>query len=465
MTAAFDKLLIANRGEIAVRIIRAAKELGLKTVAVYSDADAQSLAVRMADEAVRIGPAHATKSYLSVDAILEAAADSGAGAVHPGYGFLSENAAFAERIEAAGLVFVGPTPHAIRTMGDKAAARAAAMKAGVPTVPGSAGVVTDADSAVALAKGIGYPIMIKASAGGGGRGIRVAHDEAELRQQFATATAEAQAAFGNGEVYLERFIRQARHIEVQILGDGQRVVHCFERECSLQRRRQKVWEEAPSAAISEATRTALCESALRLAHAVAYRGAGTLEYLYDDDTREFFFIEMNTRIQVEHPITEMITGIDLVKEMLRIALGQPLRLQQEDIRLTGAAIEVRINAENAAKNFMPSPGLVSQLVVPGGPGVRFDTMLFPGCTVPAYYDSLLGKLIVHDTDRAGALARMRRALDELQVEGIHTTIPLHRALCEDAGVARAAFHTGFLETWLAVNPLADAPAPLAEVTA
>ncbi|OBY87467.1 acetyl-CoA carboxylase biotin carboxylase subunit [Delftia sp. JD2] len=465
MTAAFDKLLIANRGEIAVRIIRAAKELGLKTVAVYSDADAQSLAVRMADEAVRIGPAHATKSYLSVDAILEAAADSGAGAVHPGYGFLSENAAFAERIEAAGLVFVGPTPHAIRTMGDKAAARAAAMKAGVPTVPGSAGVVTDADTAVALAKGIGYPIMIKASAGGGGRGIRVAHDEAELRQQFATATAEAQAAFGNGEVYLERFIRQARHIEVQILGDGQRVVHCFERECSLQRRRQKVWEEAPSAAISEATRAALCESALRLAHAVAYRGAGTLEYLYDDDTREFFFIEMNTRIQVEHPVTEMITGIDLVKEMLRIALGQPLRLQQEDIRLTGAAIEVRINAENAAKNFMPSPGLVSQLVVPGGPGVRFDTMLFPGCTVPAYYDSLLGKLIVHDTDRAGALARMRRALDELQVEGIHTTIPLHRALCEDTGVAQAAFHTGFLETWLAVNPLADAPAPLAEVTA
>lgn len=455
MTAAFDKLLIANRGEIAVRIIRAAKELGLKTVAVYSDADAQSLAVKMADEAVRIGPPHATKSYLNVDAILQAAADCGAGAVHPGYGFLSENAAFAERIEAAGLVFVGPTPHAIRTMGDKAAARAAAMKAGVPTVPGSAGVVTDPDTAVEVARDIGYPIMIKASAGGGGRGIRVAHGEAELRQQFATATAEAQAAFGNGEVYLERFIRQARHIEVQILGDGQRVVHCFERECSLQRRRQKVWEEAPSAAISEATRAALCESALRLANAVAYRGAGTLEYLYDDDTREFFFIEMNTRIQVEHPITEMITGVDLVKEMLRIALGQPLRLKQEDIRLTGAAIEVRINAENAAKNFMPSPGLVSQLVVPGGPGVRFDTMLFPGYTVPAYYDSLLGKLIVHDTDRAGALARMRRALGELQVEGIHTTIPLHRALCDDADVAKAAFHTGFLETWLAENPLAD----------
>jgi acetyl-CoA carboxylase biotin carboxylase subunit len=456
MAAAFDKLLIANRGEIAVRIVRAAKELGLKTVAVYSDSDAQSLAVKMADEAVRIGPAHATKSYLNVDAILQAAAGSGAGAVHPGYGFLSENAAFAERVEAAGLVFVGPTPHAIRTMGDKAAARAAAMKAGVPTVPGSVGVVIDPDTAVEVAKDIGYPIMIKASAGGGGRGIRVAHGEAELRQQFATATAEALAAFGNGEVYLERFIRQARHIEVQILGDGQRVVHCFERECSLQRRRQKVWEEAPSAAISEATRAALCGSALRLANAVAYRGAGTLEYLYDDDTREFFFIEMNTRIQVEHPVTEMVTGIDLVKEMLRIALGQSLRLKQEDIRLTGAAIEVRINAENAAKNFMPSPGLVSQLVVPGGPGVRFDTMLYPGYTVPAYYDSLLGKLIVHDTDRAGALARMRRALGELQVEGIHTTIPLHRALCDDADVAKAAFHTGFLESWLAEYPLADA---------
>ncbi|MDB5826985.1 MAG: Biotin carboxylase, partial [Variovorax sp.] len=292
---AFDKLLIANRGEIAVRIIRAAQELGIKTVAVYSDADATALHVQMADEAVRIGPAHAIKSYLNVDVVMQAAADSGAGAVHPGYGFLSENADFAERVEQAGLVFVGPTPHAIRTMGNKAAARAAAMKAGVPTVPGSVGVVTDADAAIELAKDIGYTIMIKASAGGGGRCIRVANDANELRQQFATATAEAQAAFGNGEVYLERFIRQARHIEVQILGDGQRVVHCFERECSLQRRRQKVWEEAPSAAIDQATREALCASALKLANAVAYRGAGTLEYLYDDATREFFFIEMNTR--------------------------------------------------------------------------------------------------------------------------------------------------------------------------
>ena len=455
MKPAFDKLLIANRGEIAVRIIRAAKALGLKTVAVYSDADAQSLAVQMADEAVRLGPAHASKSYLNVDAVLKAAADSGAGAVHPGYGFLSENAAFAARVEAAGLVFVGPTPHAIRTMGDKAAARAAAIAAGVPTVPGSVGVVHSSDEAVALAATIGFPIMIKAAAGGGGRGIRVAHNAAELHQQFAVATTEARAAFGNGDVYLERFIARARHIEVQILGDGQRVVHCFERECSLQRRRQKVWEEAPSAAISAATRTALCESALRLAKAVSYRGAGTLEYLYDDATQEFFFIEMNTRIQVEHPVTEMITGIDLVQEMLRIALGEPLRLQQEDIRATGVAIEVRINAENAAKNFAPCPGKVTRLVVPMGPGVRFDSLLFEGCTVPPYYDSLLGKLIVHATDRASALVRLRRALDELKVDGIDTTIPLHRALCDDAAVAGAAFHTGFLEAWLSAEPLKD----------
>jgi acetyl-CoA carboxylase biotin carboxylase subunit len=464
MKPAFNKILVANRGEIAVRIIRAARELGLQTVAIYSDADAESLAVQMADEAVHIGPARASKSYLNVDAVLEAAAKSGAGAIHPGYGFLSENADFAERIEAAGLVFVGPTPHAIRTMGDKAAARAAAMRAGVPTVPGSVGVVADADEAAALAEDIGYPIMIKASAGGGGRGIRIAHDESELRLQFATATAEAKAAFGNGEVYLERFIRRARHIEVQVLGDGQRAVHCFERECSLQRRRQKVWEEAPCAVISEQTRAELCESALRLANAVSYRGAGTLEYLYDDDSREFFFIEMNTRIQVEHPITEMVTGIDLVKEMIRIALGFPLSLKQDDIRLQGTAIEVRINAENAAKGFIPSPGLVTHVVVPGGPGVRFDSMLIPGYRVPAYYDSLLGKLIVHDRDRPSALARMRCALSELRGEGIDTTIELHQALSVDAAVAKADFHTGFLEAWLETHPLARIAPAAAELS-
>ena len=452
MTRQFDKLLIANRGEIAVRVNRAAQELGLRTVAVYSEADAGSLAVQLADEAMLIGPGHASKSYLNVDAVLDAARRSGAGAVHPGYGFLSENAGFAERVVQAGLVFVGPSAVAIRTMGDKSAARSAAIRAGVPTVPGSEGVIEDPAEAVRVAAQIGYPVMIKASAGGGGRGIRVAHDEADLRKQLATAQAEAKAAFGNGEVYLERFIRKARHIEVQILGDGKRVVHCFERECSLQRRRQKIWEEAPSPAITQATREALCASAVKLAQAVHYSGAGTLEYLYDDESREFFFIEMNTRIQVEHPITEMVTGVDLVKEMLHVALGEPLRLQQSQIALRGAAIEVRINAENPAKNFMPGPGTVTGLRVPGGPGVRFDSMLFPGCVVPPFYDSLLGKLIVHDEDRPSAIARLRRALRELQIEGVTTTAALHQQLCEQPDVLAARYDTGFLEAWLASQP-------------
>ena len=338
-------------------------------------------------------------------------------------------------------------------MGDKAAARAAAQGAGVPTVPGSTGVVDSLDDAARVAQEIGYPVMIKASAGGGGRGIRVAADETELRREISTAQAEAKAAFGNGAVYLERFIRRARHIEVQILGDGTNVVHCFERECSLQRRRQKIWEEAPSAAIDAQTRDALCSSAVKLAQAVSYRGAGTLEFLYDDATREFFFIEMNTRIQVEHPITEMVTGIDLVKEMLRVALGEPLRFKQADIQLRGAAIEVRINAENPAKNFMPCPGTVSALRVPGGPGVRFDSMLFPGYVVPPYYDSLLGKLIVHDENREAALARLERALRELHIEGILTTKALHQKLVAEPDVRAGRVHTGFIEAWLAAHPL------------
>ena len=453
MSRAFDTLLVANRGEIAVRVIRAARELGLKTVAVFSEADAGSLAVQMAHAAISIGPAAASKSYLNVEAVLEAARRSGAGAVHPGYGFLSENAAFAQAVEDAGMVFVGPTPESIRNMGDKAAARAAAMRAGVPTVPGSTGVVDSVDEAAVIARDIGYPVMIKASAGGGGRGIRVAADEQQLRQQMAPAQAEAKAAFGNGALYLERFIRRARHIEVQVLGDGHEVVHCFERECSLQRRRQKLWEEAPSQAVSASTRAALCESALKLARAVAYRGAGTVEYLYDDDTGEFFFIEMNTRIQVEHPVTEMVTGIDLVREMLRIALGEPLRLKQSDIALRGAAIEVRINAENPAKNFMPSPGHVVGLRIPGGPGVRFDSMLFAGYKVPPYYDSLLGKLIVHDESRGAALARLTQALSELHIDGIHTTTALHQRLAVDADVVAGRFDTGFIERWLPDHPL------------
>jgi acetyl-CoA carboxylase, biotin carboxylase subunit len=445
----FDKLLVANRGEIAVRVIRAAKELGLRTVAVFSDADKDSLAVRFADEVVPIGPPPAAKSYLDIDAIIAAARHTGAGAVHPGYGFLSENARFAEAIEAAGLVFVGPRAETIRIMGDKAAARAAAGAAGVPIVPGTEGEVADLSQAVAAARRIGFPVMLKASAGGGGRGIRVAADEAAFAHHFHTAQAEAAAAFGSGALYLERFLNRARHIEVQVLGDGERVLHFFERECSLQRRRQKIWEEAPSPAIDDATRQALCDSAVRLAERVGYRGAGTLEYLYNNETGEFFFIEMNTRIQVEHPITEMITGIDLVREMILIAQGEPLQRSQADIAVRGAAIEVRINAEDPDKNFRPSPGRVSALSLPAGPGVRVDTMLYPGYAVPPYYDSLLAKIIVHAETREGALARLRRALDEFAIEGVITTAPLHKRLARLADVQAARYDTGFLERLLA----------------
>jgi acetyl-CoA carboxylase biotin carboxylase subunit len=443
------RLLVANRGEIAVRIIRAAHELGLEAVAVHSDADRDSLAVRMADVVVPIGPPPAAKSYLNIDALIKAALDSGAQAVHPGYGFLSENASFAQAVEQAGLTFVGPTPEAIRIMGNKSLARETAAKAGVPTLPGSDGVVATLDDAVAAAAKIGYPVMIKASAGGGGRGIRVANDPEELRKQMSVAQAEAQSAFGDKSVYLERLIRRARHVEVQVLGDGRDVVHCYERECSLQRRRQKILEEAPSPALSQAMRERLCESAVRLAKSVAYRGAGTLEYLYDDDSGEFFFIEMNTRIQVEHPVTEMVTGVDLVREMIRVAQGYPLRLEQSEIQIRGAAIECRINAEDPARNFMPSPGRVSEIMLPGGPGVRMDTMLYAGYTVPPYYDSLLGKLIVHAEDRPAAIARMRRALNELHVEGVHTTRALHLALMDEPRFKLAQFDTNFLEGWLA----------------
>jgi acetyl-CoA carboxylase biotin carboxylase subunit len=444
----FDKLLVANRGEIAVRIIRAAKELGIRTVAVFSDADKDSMAVRFADEAVGIGPAPAAKSYLNIEAIIAAAQQTGAGAIHPGYGFLSENARFAQTVGAAGIVFVGPTPETIRTMGDKAAARAAAKAAGVPIVPGSEGEVGELDHALAAARHVGFPVILKASGGGGGRGIRVAIDEAAFEHQFHTAQAEAKAAFGSGALYLERFLNRARHLEVQVLGDGERVVHCFERECSLQRRRQKIWEEAPSPAIDDVTRQALCTSAVRLAERVNYRSAGTLEYLYDDNTGEFFFIEMNTRIQVEHPVTEMITGIDLVREMIRIAQGEPLSLTQADVQMRGAVIEVRINAEDPDKNFRPSPGRVAALSLPAGPGVRVDSMLFPGYVVPPYYDSLLAKIIVHAETREYALARLRRALDEFEIEGIVTTASLHKRLARLAEVQTARFDTGFLERLL-----------------
>lgn len=445
------KLLVANRGEIAVRIQRAAKELGLATVQVHSSADADSLAVKMADEAVLIGPPAAAKSYLNIAAILKAAADTGADAVHPGYGFLAENADFADAVVAAGLIWCGPSGDAIRVMGDKVAARIAAESAGVPVVPGSDGRVDDPAHAKAIALAIGFPVMIKAAAGGGGRGIRIAHDMDEFDRLMPQASAEAKAAFGDGGLYLEKVIERARHIEVQVLADGTRAVHCFERECSLQRRRQKVWEEAPSAALSPELRAKLCASAVALAEAVNYRGAGTLEFLYDDQSGHYYFIEMNTRIQVEHPVTEMVTGLDLVREMLRIAGGEPLRYRQEDIHLRGHAIEVRINAEDPAQGFKPGPGTISSLTVPGGAGVRFDTLLYQGYTVPPFYDSLLGKLIVWDEDRPAALARMARALDELQVGGLPTTKPLHQALVRDEGVAKAAFHTRWLEPWLEEN--------------
>jgi len=451
MSTRMERVLVANRGEIAVRVIRAARELGMGTIAVYSEADANSLHVKLADTAVCIGPPQAAKSYLNMAAILRAAKVSGADAIHPGYGFLAENADFADAVRAAGMVFVGPSGDAIRRMGDKASARRAAIEAGVPVVPGSDGLVGDMDAARREAARIGYPVMLKATAGGGGRGIRVCVDETALVQQWPAAQAEAQAAFGNGAVYLERFIARARHIEVQILADGQRAVHLFERECSLQRRRQKIWEEAPAPCLDERTRKALCASAVRLAQAVRYSGAGTLEYLYDEASAAFFFIEMNTRIQVEHPVTEMVTGVDLIREMLLIARGVPLRLSQSELSLRGAAIEVRINAENPANNFFPQLGRVDELIWPGGPGVRIDSMLYPGYEVPPYYDSLLAKLVIHAEDRPAALARLARALAEIKLGGLITTASLHAVLAQDEHVRQADYHTGWLEPWLAAH--------------
>ena len=441
-------LLVANRGEIAVRIIRAAQAMGIRTVQVYSAADADMLAVRLADEAVNIGPPAAKKSYLNIEAVIAAAKAAGVDAVHPGYGFLSENGDFADAVVAAGLTFIGPSGDAIRLLGDKVAARAVAEKAGVPTVPGSAGRIDDVKDACRIAEETGFPVMIKAAAGGGGRGIRIVESMAELERQFPQASAEAAAAFGDGGLYLEKVITRARHVEVQILGDGENVVHCFERECSLQRRRQKVWEEAPAVGLPADIRARLCESAVALARAVNYRGAGTVEYLYDEDARAFYFIEVNTRIQVEHPVTEMITGIDLVQEMIRVAGGESLSVRQEDIRVGGHAIECRINAENPASGFAPAPGTVTTLSVPEATGVRFDTMLYEGYAIPPFYDSLLGKLIVHGESRAAAIERLSQALEALKIGGVATTIPLHVALAGDESVRRGDVHTRFLEPWL-----------------
>ncbi|MGH3090040.1 MAG: acetyl-CoA carboxylase biotin carboxylase subunit, partial [Rubrobacteraceae bacterium] len=401
-----DKVFIANRGEIALRIVRACRELGIPSVAVYSDADEDALHVRRADEAVNIGPPPAGKSYLNIEAIINAAKETNADAIHPGYGFLAENASFAAACRDADLNFVGPAAEAIEKLGDKAAARKLAKGADVPVVPGSDGVASP-EEAVETAEGIGYPVMIKAAAGGGGRGIRVAESEEELRKLVKEAKREAEAAFGDGSLYLEKFLAHPRHVEVQIMADHHgNVVHLHERECSMQRKRQKILEEAPSPGISEETREAMCEAGVRLAKEAGYTNAGTVEFLVDGD--EFFFIEMNTRIQVEHPVTEMLTGVDLVKEQIRVASGEILSIEQQDIHSIGHAIEFRINAEDPEMDFLPSPGEISALEVPGGPGVRVDSALYAGYKIPPFYDSLIGKLIVWGGDRVEAISRSRR---------------------------------------------------------
>ncbi|MDF9301537.1 acetyl-CoA carboxylase biotin carboxylase subunit [Tritonibacter mobilis] len=448
-----QRLFIANRGEIAVRIIRAAQALGIHTIQAHSEADADMLAVKLADEAVLIGPAPAKDSYLNIAAILNAAKDTGADAIHPGYGFLSESPTFVRAVEDAGLIFVGPSADTIERMGDKVAARQAAEAAGVPVVPGSKGRVDTVAEAVAIAEEIGFPVMIKAAAGGGGRGIRVATTAQELKSLAPQAKAEAEAAFGDGGLYVERAILSPRHIEVQILGDGENAVHCFERECSLQRRRQKVWEEAGADCLDEQTCAALCASAVALAKAVNYRGAGTLEYLYDAASNEFFFIEMNTRIQVEHPVTEMITGVDLVAEMIKVCAGAKLSMTQDQITRSGHSIEVRLCAEDPFMDFMPWPGQVKSLKIPAGEGVRFDHFLSEGYQIPPFYDSLLGKVIVHAETREAAIDKLVVALTELDIDGTKTTAPLHLALAADPDVRAGAFHTQWLEPWLEAGNL------------
>lgn len=444
------RVLVANRGEIAVRIIQAAHELNMEAISIYTDADKGNLASQLADEAVYIGENPAHKSYLVMDKVIEAAKKAKADAIHPGYGFLSENAEFAKKVAEAGMIFVGPSSEIIKTMGDKAQAILKAKEAKVPVIPGSP-VLENFTQAQQFAKEIGYPIVIKAIAGGGGKGIRVVKTEEELESQFEIASSEAKAAFGNGGVYVEAYLPRAKHIEVQVLGDGNNVIHLYDRECSLQRRRQKIVEEAPSPSLDSKTREELCASAVNLAKLVSYKGAGTLEFLYDEERGGFYFLEMNTRIQVEHAITEMITGVDLVREMLRIADGEPLRFKQEDIKIKGSSIEIRINAEDPSNNFFPNPGLVSEVFYPTGAGIRVDTMLFNGRTIPPFYDSLIAKLIIYDESRPMAVSRMNRALRQLRIEGIKTTIPLFVDLFKDEDIKQGNYHINFLEAWMEKN--------------
>jgi acetyl-CoA carboxylase biotin carboxylase subunit len=439
-----EKVLIANRGEIAVRIVRACHELGIRTVVAYSEADRDSLAVRLSDEAVCIGPPPPSKSYLSAPALISAALISGCDSVHPGYGFLSENPYFAEIVKQCQLTFIGPEPDVIAIMGDKAAARAAMRDAGLPVMPGSEQTLNTVDEARELAQVMGYPVLLKAAAGGGGRGMRIVPVEAELARAFATAKAESEAAFGSGALYLEKFLPVARHIEIQVLGDQYgNIIHLGERECSIQRRHQKLVEESPSSVVDEALRKRMGDAAVSGAKAINYTGAGTMEFLMDPEGN-FYFIEMNTRIQVEHPVTELVTGVDLVKWQLRIAAGERLTLQQADVRMTGHAIECRVNAEDPARDFMPQAGEVDLFLPPGGPGVRIDSHLYSSYTIPANYDSLLAKIIVWADNRADAIARMRRALDECIITGIKTTIPFQHALMDDDRYRSGDVSTGYL---------------------
>ncbi|MFS9222813.1 acetyl-CoA carboxylase biotin carboxylase subunit [Streptococcus australis] len=442
----FRKILIANRGEIAVRIIRAARELGIETVAVYSTADKEALHTLLADEAVCIGPAKSTESYLNMNAVLSAAVLTGSEAIHPGFGFLSENSKFATMCEEVGIKFIGPSGSVMDMMGDKINARAQMIKAGVPVIPGSDGEVHSAEEALKVADRIGYPVMLKASAGGGGKGIRKVERAEDLVPAFESASTEAKAAFGNGAMYLERVIYPARHIEVQILADQfGHVVHLGERDCSLQRNNQKVLEESPSVAIGKTIRDQIGSAAVRAAESVGYENAGTIEFLYDEGKGEFYFMEMNTRVQVEHPVTEFVTGMDIVKEQIKIAAGQELSVRQEDIQISGHAIECRINAENPAFNFAPSPGKITNLYLPsGGVGLRVDSAVYPGYTIPPYYDSMIAKIIVHGENRFDALMKMQRALYELEIDGVMTNSDFQLDLISDSNVIAGDYDTAFL---------------------
>ncbi len=441
----FKKILIANRGEIAVRIIRACREMGIGTVAVYSEADQDSLHVWWADEAFCIGPPASAKSYLNFTNIISAAIVSGAEAIHPGYGFLAENADFAEVCAKCGITFIGPSAKTIQQMGDKAFARETMIRAGVPVVPGSEGLILDIDTALETADKIGYPVIVKASAGGGGRGMRVVQNHNDFKNAVSTARTEAQAAFGNDEMYMEKYLEEPRHIEFQILGDKHgNIIHLGERDCSIQRRNQKVIEEAPSSALSPEMREKMGEMALKAARAAEYYSAGTIEFLFDKN-QDFYFMEMNTRIQVEHPVTELVTGIDLIKEQIRVAAGEKLSLKQEDILIKGHAIECRINAEDPANDFRPCSGTIDTYITPGGPGVRVDSVVYAGYTIPPYYDSLIGKLAVWGRDREEAIARMQRSLQEFVIKGIPTTIPFHRQVLGNAFFQRGEIYTNFIQ--------------------